>query len=56
MAKDYELNLMRLPLRAWIQRRIDKGATLIEACRARLEHEAAKEAACTVKEKAERGG
>lgn len=54
MAKDYEVNLMRLPLRAWIQRRIDKGATLIEACRARLDHEAAKEAARTVKDKAER--
>jgi hypothetical protein len=44
MAKDHEGNLMRLPLRAWIQRRIDRGATLIEACRVRIKHEAAIEA------------
>jgi hypothetical protein len=53
MAKDYEVNLMRLSLRAWIQRRIDKGATLIEACRARLDHEAAKATEAAAKAKAE---
>jgi hypothetical protein len=53
MAKDYEVNLMRLPLRAWIQRRIDKGATLIEACRAWLEHEAAKATKAAAKAKTE---
>jgi hypothetical protein len=53
MAKDYEVNLMRLPLRAWIQRRIDKGASLIEACRARLDHEAANATKAAAKAKAE---
>jgi hypothetical protein len=53
MAKNYELNLMRLPLRKWIQRRIDKGATLIEACRARIEHKAAKATKAAAKAKTE---
>src|SRR5262249_24842160 len=48
-----EVNLLRLPLRAWIQGRIDKGATLTEACRARFEHEAAKEANKNAAEEAE---
>jgi hypothetical protein len=53
LAKDYDVNLMPLPLRRWIDRRVEKGNSVIEACRLRIEHEANRKAKNAAKAEAE---